>query len=183
MHYLINYAATYVEQSGAVTVALPLLYKLCLVGVDVNALSAPVGLSAVHVAAIKPHAEAFIPHLIRLGADTSRCESSKEVVPMHIFSTTVTQTVLDGGQCISGIWDAVRRQDLGDLCSLLRSWSRLRCVLDGHEFSAFCDDSGSSEIAALVGKFLPFNEFLCSAIACDVERLETTFRELSLGLL
>ena len=66
LHVVVNQAQQLHQRHNDVTAALPLLYRLALVGVNVNAQNSH-GNTCLHLACFKPYAEAMCDHLVRLG--------------------------------------------------------------------------------------------------------------------
>lgn len=66
LHHVVNQAAVMYKKYSTVADLIPLMYKLCLKGVVVNAQNKH-GNTCLHLACIRPHAEPLCIHLLRLG--------------------------------------------------------------------------------------------------------------------
>ncbi len=66
LHHLVNQAPEVYKRFGDVTSLVPLIYRLAIRGMNVNAQNIH-GNTCLHLACIRPHADTLCSHLIRVG--------------------------------------------------------------------------------------------------------------------
>ncbi|XP_064639046.1 uncharacterized protein LOC135494725 [Lineus longissimus] len=165
LHHLISVASRLHAKAGEVTSAIPLMYKLILRGVDVNAKN-NAGNTAMHLACFKPFGDVFCQHLIRAGADPGIANEQNCRV-IHCFKEHSCQLVKGQKNAKSGIWSAVESENIELAKQYLNAWVRVNTYRQRRKLMNVADETGNIEMLKLLERFENTNELVCAALACD----------------
>ncbi|XP_013382703.1 uncharacterized protein LOC106153356 isoform X2 [Lingula anatina] len=175
LHLLVSNSELFWSKNASVMPAVPIIYKLALSGLDVNARNIH-GNTALHIACFKPHAEAFIEHLIRIGLDP--CLSNRKGCKViHSYSHRLCQIIKGQPAAKSGFWSAVDCEDLVLAEKYLKMWCRVKVKRATKTLKDVCEDTGSTEMMNLLNKYELMNEMVCAAMAGDTNKVSAMLQD------
>ena len=169
LHLVVSQASDVYNKHGSAVPLVSLIYRLALRGVYVNAQNEH-GNTALHLACIKPHAEALCQHLIRVGADP-RIQNRKGMLVVHTYHNHRCALVKGQTNVGSGIWHAVEREDLELTEKLLKSWCRVK-IRKKKSLLTVADETGNVRLQNLLRSYEVTNELACYAFACDTTKVK-----------
>lgn len=173
LHHLVNQAPETFRKYGDVNHLVPIVYRLALRGVVVNARNEH-GNTCLHLACLRPNAERLCAHLIRIGVDPC-IQNDKDCRVIHTYRNHACQLVKGQKTAKSGLWNAVEREDVGAVERLLKSWCRVD-VRKNKSLRGLAEETSNVRLIRLLESFESANEIVCAAFAVDCERVRSIIK-------